>query len=132
MQYAERPENIADESEYVTGTDNYTKYLVECLQQHVNLQGINISIYRTKSGVDVLYMISGIHITRFETYRWTMNAIVCVLDTVRTNMLTLWNKIHSDNKMESFDFAWKLGQYLIKPQVVTKMLHGYNGVLLLL
>ena len=33
-------------SEYVTGTDNYTKYLVEGLEQHVYLQGRNISMDR--------------------------------------------------------------------------------------
>ena len=33
-------------SEYVTGTDNYRKYLVEGLEQHVNLQGRNISMDR--------------------------------------------------------------------------------------
>ena len=44
LQYAGKPEEITDNSEYVTGTDNYTKYLVEGLQQHVNLQGQNIAM----------------------------------------------------------------------------------------
>ena len=44
MPYAGKPEEIIDDSEYVTGTDNYTKYLVEGLEQHVNLQGGNISM----------------------------------------------------------------------------------------
>ena len=44
LPYAGKPEEITDNSEYVTGTDNYTKYLVEGLEQHVNLQGQNISI----------------------------------------------------------------------------------------
>ena len=46
LPYAGKPEEITDGSEYVTGTDNYTKYLVEGLKQHVNLQGRNISMDR--------------------------------------------------------------------------------------
>ena len=186
MPYAGKPEEITDDSEYATGTDNYTKYLVEGLEQHVNLQGRNIStdryftsmtiseylldkgmtvvgtmrsdragipkemketkshespstLYadiksvfvsyvmktksgvtnilvlssmhrnalttreerkklhvitfynRTKGGVDVIGMMAGIHTTRFKSRRWTMNVLAYVLDTVRTNMFTLWN-----------------------------------------
>ena len=72
---------------------------------------------RTKSEVDVMGMIAGIHNTRFKSRIWTMNALAYVLDTARTNMFTLWNEIHSDNKMGSFDFAWKLGENLIKPHI---------------
>ena len=32
-------------------------------------------------------------------------------------MFTLWNEIHSDNKMGSFDFVWKLGEDLIKSHI---------------
>ena len=46
MPYAGKPEEITHDREYVTGTDNYTKYLVEGLEQHVNLQGRNISMDR--------------------------------------------------------------------------------------
>ena len=43
-----------------------------------------------------------------------MNVLAYVLDTVRTSMFILWNEIHSDNKIGSFDFVWKLGEDLIK------------------
>ena len=50
-----------------------------------------------------------------------MNALAYVLDTVRTNMFTLWNEIHSDNNMGSFDLAWKLGEEdLIKPHIQSR------------
>ena len=49
-----------------------------------------------------------------------MNALAHVLDIVRTNMFTLWNKIHSDNKMGSFDFVWKLGEDLTKPHIQSR------------
>ena len=35
LPYAEKTEEITYDSEYVTGTDNYAKYLVEGLEQHV-------------------------------------------------------------------------------------------------
>ena len=72
---------------------------------------------RTKGGVDVMGMMAGIHTTQFKCRRWTMNALAYVLDTVRTNMFTLWNEIHSDNKMGSFDFVGKLAEDLIKPHI---------------
>ena len=74
-------------------------------------------------------MMTGIHTTRFKSRRWTTTALAYVLDTVRTNMFTLWNEIHSDNKMGSFDFVWKLGEDLIKLDIQSQ---GYNRVLLLL
>ena len=75
---------------------------------------------RTKGGVDVMDMMAEIHITRFKSCRLTMNVLAYVLDTVRTNMFTLWNEIHSDNKMGSFDFVWKLGEDLIKPHIQSR------------
>ena len=62
-----------------------------------------------------------------------MNVLAYVLDTVRTSMFILWNEIHSDNKIGSFDFVWKLGEDLIKLHIQSRyqMLQGYNGVLLL-
>ena len=49
-----------------------------------------------------------------------MNVLAYVLDTVRTNMFTLWNKIYRDNKMRSSDFVWKLGKDLIKPHIQSR------------
>ena len=49
-----------------------------------------------------------------------MNALAYVLDIVRTNMFTLWKEIHSDNKMGSFDFVWKLSEDLIKPRIQSR------------
>ena len=82
---------------------------------------------RTKGGVDVMDMMPRIHTTRFKSHKWIMNALAYMLDTVRTNIFTLWNEIHSNNKMGSFDIS-----FLRIFKFVTKMLQGYNGVLLLL
>ena len=72
---------------------------------------------RTNGGVDAMDMMAGIHPTRFKSRRWTIPLLASILDTVGTNMFTLWNEIHSDNKMGSFDFVWKLGEDLIKPHI---------------
>ena len=80
-----------------------------------------ISFYdRTKGGVDVMDIMARIHTTRFKNRRWTINASAYVLDTVRTIMFTSWNEIHSDNKMGSSDFVWKLGEDLIKPRIQSR------------
>ena len=46
LPYVGKPEELTDDSEHMTGRNNYTKYLVEGLEQHVNLRGRNISIDR--------------------------------------------------------------------------------------
>ena len=71
----------------------------------------------TKGGVDVMDQMAGFFITRFKSHRWTMNALSYVLDTVRTNMNTLWNEMNPDKKVSSYDFLWELGQSLIKPHI---------------
>ena len=35
----------------------------------------------------------------------------------KNQYVSLWNEIHSDNKMGSFDFVWKLGEDLILPHI---------------
>ena len=45
LAYAGKPESQPDQF-YVTGTDNYTKYLVDSLKQYVQLRGRNISMDR--------------------------------------------------------------------------------------
>ena len=59
------------------------------------------STHRTKGGVDMMDMMAEIHTTQFKSHRWTMNALAYLFDTVRTNMFTLWRKIHSDNKPQA-------------------------------
>ena len=41
LPYAGKPDEINDDSHYVTGTDKYTEYLVDGLQEHVDLSGRN-------------------------------------------------------------------------------------------
>ena len=46
LPYAGKPNVITQESEYVTSTDNYTKYLVKGLERSVDIRGCNLSIDR--------------------------------------------------------------------------------------
>ena len=218
LPYAGKPEEIIVESVYVTGTDNYTKYLVEGLEKQTNIQGRNISMDRyftsmtiaeyllkkaitlvgtmrtdrigipaemkevknrkspstlyaynkniksllvsyvvkkksgvrnvlvlstmhknalttkderkkphvitfydrTKGGVDVMDMMASTYTVKFKSRRWTMNALAYILDTVRTNMTTLWNELNPESKMSSFDFLWQLSEELIKPHILAR------------
>ena len=215
LAYAGKPNTITPQSEYVTGTDNYTKYLIKGLERYVDIRGRYVSIDRfftsmtiadwlldreittvgtlrtdrigipekvkdtngredqstkyfycedlksllvsyvvkkkkgwknvlvlssrhksvkvtkdqlrkpsvitfydhTKGGVDSMDQMAGVYTTRCKTRRWTMNALAYVLDTVQTNMNTLWNEMNPDNKMCSYDFLWALSDELIKPFV---------------
>ena len=72
---------------------------------------------RTKVGADVMDIMAEIPTANSRIRRWTMNGLAYILDSVRTNMLTLWNEIHSDDKIGLSDFAWKLGEGLINPHV---------------
>lgn len=215
LPYAGKPNVVTQESEYVTGTDNYTKYLVKGLERCVDLRGRNLSIDRfftsvtiaewlrnrgltvvgtlrsdrkgiphevkktdgrddkstkyfycedinsllisyvikkksgwknvlvlssmhksvkvtnderrkpdvivfydhTKGGVDIMDQMAGHYSTRCKTRRWTINSLCYVLDTIRTNIQTLWNEMYPEKKMSSHDLLWDLADHLIKPHV---------------
>ena len=75
---------------------------------------------RTKGGVDVMDMIAGNYTTKFKTRRWTMNTLAYILDTAKTNSLTIFRDLHPNTRMSSFEFVWDLTQSLIKSHVVTR------------
>ena len=75
---------------------------------------------RTKGGVDVIDMMASTYTVKFKSRCWTMNALAYILDTVRTNMTTLWNELNPESKMSSFDFLWQLGEELIKPHILAR------------
>ena len=75
---------------------------------------------RTKGGVDVMDMIAGNYTTKFKTRRWTMNTLAYILNTAKTNSLTIFRDLHPNTRMSSFEFVWDLAQSLIKSHVVTR------------
>ena len=217
LAYAGKPESQPDQF-YVTGTDNYTKYLVDSLKQYVQLRGRNISMDRyftslpvaeyllenditvvgtlrshhiglpkeltevkdrddlsvkyaftedgnimlvsyvvkkksgkrnilmlttmhklvkitrdsrkkpnvitlydcTKGGVDVMDMISSNLSTRIQSRRWPLNALAFVLDTARSNAQTILKDNNNDGNRSSFQFAWEIGESLIRPHILSR------------
>ena len=71
----------------------------------------------TKGGVDIMDQMARICSTHIKTHWWTTNALAYVLDTTRTNIMTLWNEMHTTEKMSSYDFIWTLAELLIKPHI---------------
>lgn len=65
----------------------------------------------TKGGVDVVDLLSSNATTRIKSKRWPVNALVFLLDTVRTNAKTTL-KDHWII-MSNFDFTCQLGKMLI-------------------
>ena len=217
LAYAGKPESQPDQF-YVTGTDNYTKYLVDSIKQYVRLRGRNISMDRyftslpvaeyllenditvvgtlrshriglpkeltevkdrddlsvkyaftedenimlvsyvfkkksgkrnilmlttmhklvkitrdsrkkpnvitlydcTKGGVDVMDMISSNLSTRIQSRRWPLNALAFVLHTARSNAQTILKDNNNDGNRSSFQFAWEIGESLIRPHILSR------------
>ena len=67
LPYAGKPEN--PNRYYVTGTDSYTKYLVENLRQHVDISGRNISMDRYFTSIPVAKYLLDKKITLVGTMR---------------------------------------------------------------
>ena len=76
-------------------------------------QNLVLKFYdHTKGGVDVVDLISSNSSTRMKCRRWTVNALAFILDTVRTNAITIHRENIKKNKMSSFDFTWQLAKTL--------------------
>ena len=83
--------------------------VVSCTAEKKKLNVIKFD--RTKGGVDVMDMMSGTYITRVKSQKWTLNLLSYVLDTVKTNSLTLGNEMNS-KKANTHDFIWKFAEAL--------------------
>ena len=79
----------------------------------------------TKSGVDVVDLISCHHSTRIKSKHWLLNALAFMLDTLQTNAKT----ILEDNKVsfKSLQFMCQLGKYLVLPNI-QRRLENPNGL----
>ena len=84
----------------------------------------------TKGGVDVVDLLSFSLSTRFKSKRWTLNALVFVLDTVRTNARTIFQEV-TQGKISNFHFTWQLGMALVRPLIQTRY-NNRNGLQALL
>ena len=73
----------------------------------------------TKGGVDVMDMISSNLSTRIQSRRWPLNALAFVLDTARSNAQTILKDNNNDGNRSSFQFAWEIGESLIRPHILS-------------
>ena len=71
----------------------------------------------TKGGVDVVDLFSSNSSTRMKSERWTMNTFALLLDTERTNAMTIMKEASGDKNMSSFEFTWQLGTNLVVPHM---------------
>ena len=69
LPYAGKPNEINDNSHYVTGTDKCTEYLVDGLQEHVDLSGRNISMDRYFTSMTIAAYLLERNITLVGTLR---------------------------------------------------------------
>ena len=74
----------------------------------------------TKGGVDVMDMISSNLSTRIQSRRWPLNALASVLDTARSNAQTILKDNNNDGNRSSFQFAWEIGESLIRPHILSR------------
>ena len=70
----------------------------------------------TKGGVDIVDLLSSSLSTRIKSKRWTINALVFLLDTVRTNSRTIYLE-RKDTNISNFQYTWKLGKSLVLPHM---------------
>ena len=62
--YAGKPVDTPNQF-YLSGTDNYTKYLVDCLSQRVVLSGRNLTMDRLYTSVDIAEWLYSKHDVSF-------------------------------------------------------------------
>ena len=69
----------------------------------------------TKSGADVIDLISSSLSTRIKCKRWPINCLAFLLDTVRTNAKTI---LHENGySMTNYEFTYQLAKSLVAPNV---------------
>ena len=71
----------------------------------------------TKSGVDMVDLISISCIKRIKNKNWPINAFACILETVQTNAKTTLQESTTKLKMSNFEFTYALGTLLVLPQI---------------
>ena len=65
-------------------------------------------------------MISSNLSTRIQSRRWPLNALAFVLDTARSNAQTILKDNNNDGNRSSFQFAWKIGESMIRPHILSR------------
>ena len=72
---------------------------------------------QTKRGVDVVDLVSIHNTSKMKNWRWPINALAFVLDTVCTNANTILAESSNPATPSSFEFTYTLGKVLVLPQM---------------
>ena len=119
LPYAGKPNTITPYSEYVTGTDNYTKYLVKGLERRVDIRGRNLSIDRFFTSVTIA--------------EWLLDRGLTVVGTLRTDRKGIPEAVkkvdNREDKNTKFFFCEDISSLLVS--YVVKKKKGWNNVLVL-
>ena len=70
----------------------------------------------TKGGVDIVDLISSKLPVRIKSKSWTIYSLGFILDTVRTNAITILCESVNSN-LTTFKFTWYLGKQLVTPNI---------------
>ena len=81
----------------------------------------------TKSGVDVVDLVSSHNATKMKTRKWPVNALTFILDTVRTNAKTIISESQSPVIQSLFDFTYNLAKSLVLPSIQRRY-HNFTGL----
>ena len=119
LPYAGKPEEITDDSQYVTGTDNYSKDLFEGLEQHVNLQGRNISMDR--------------YFTSMTVSEYLLDKRMTVVGTIHSNRAGIPKEMKETKFRESPStlYAYRTSNKSVLVLYVIKTRSGVKNVLVL-
>ena len=75
------------------------------------------NFYHTKRGVDVVDLVSTHNTTKMKNWRWPIDALPFVLDTVRTNAKTILAESSNPATTSFFEFTCTLGKLLVLPNM---------------
>ena len=70
----------------------------------------------TKGEVEVMDLVSTHNTTKMKNWRWSINALASVLDTVHTNAKTIL-AVSSNPATPLFEFTYTLGKLLVLPHM---------------
>ena len=119
LPYAGKPNTITPYSEYVTGTDNYTKYLVKGLERRVDIRGRNLSIDRFFTSVTIA--------------EWLLDRGLTVVGNLRTDRKGIPEAVkkvdNREDKNTKFFFCEDISSLLVS--YVVKKKKGWKNVLFL-
>ena len=76
---------------------------------------VHVMYDHIKGGVDIVDLLSTIRSTRIKSKRWSLNALVFVLGTCRTNAKTIVGD--NDIQVTNFEFRYELSKALVLPSI---------------